>query len=439
MSDHLSWPHEPQGPPGTIHTACTAGTLPRDRQPQVRLGGALIPLVLLGLLTGCVVNDLFGTQLWPMGPTDDSAAAQATDSRTNRADPVVQNAQTMLAKLGYDPGVVDGVEGPKTREAVRHFQQDTGQEIDGRLSQELLDSLNGLLRGGRGSAVRYRLEATSLPTYRPGSTFVYSDGRVETVVRQDGDRVRWRTSRGTVFTAYRNFVLPWATWVSTGEQGQSATMAEPDILWPLVPGKAASFTVTTTVRFGVRPDNVKEGVEQWDCKVEKAERISVVAGTFDTLKVGCQRSTQDSSPRLKRVWYYAPRIGHYVRINDFSDAEEQDRHVEVVAIRPGGKGWPPAARAGLGWALQHALESMSTDEQIEWSSSAIETRVTIRPSTRFERGDGKTCRNYLQIWSDPGGRHSYPGTACREPSGRWHVPGLSDDPEDARGLIGGLN
>ncbi len=353
---------------------------------------------------------------------------------------MIQNAQTLLAKLGYDPGAADGVKGPKTREAVRQFQQDTGQAADGQVSKELLDSLNGRLRGGRGSRIRYRLEARALPTYRPGSTFVYSDGSVETVVRLDGERVRWRTNRGTIFTAYRNFVLPWATWVSSGEQGQSATMAEPDVLWPLKPGKTASFQVRKTVRFGIRPDNMKEDLEQWDCRVENPERISVVAGTFDTLKVACQRTTTlDPSPRLTRVWYYAPRIGHYVRMNDFSEAEEQDRHVEVVAIRPGGKGWPPAARAGLGWALQHALESMSTDEQIEWSSSAIETRVTIKPSTRFERGDGKTCRNYLQIWSEPDSRRSYPGTACREPSGRWHVPGLSDDPENARGLIGGLN
>ncbi len=352
---------------------------------------------------------------------------------------MIQNAQTLLAKLGYDPGVADGVDGPKTREAVRHFQQDTGQKADGQVSPELLDSLNGLLKGGRGSVVRYRLEAKTLPTYRPGSTFVYSDGRVETVIRLDGERVRWRTNRGTMFTAYRNFVLPWATWVSEGQQGQSTTAAEPDILWPLAPGKTASFMAKRTIRFGVRPDNMKDVVETWDCGVEKAERISVVAGTFDTLKVVCRRSSEGSSRQLTRVWYYAPRIGHYVRMNDFSDAEEQDRHVEVVAIRPGGKGWPPAARAGLGWALQHALESMSTDEQIEWSSSAIETRVTIKPSTRFERGDGKTCRNYLQIWSEPDSRHSYPGTACREPSGRWHVPGLSDDLENARGLIGGLN
>ena len=165
----------------------------------------------------------------------------------------------------------------------------------------------------------------------------------------------------------------------------------------------------------------------------------LVVGKFDALKVVCERLAKGSAPKLRRVWYYAPRIGHYVRMNDFYEAEELDRHVELVAVQPGGEGWPPAARAGLGWALQHALESMSSDEQIEWSSSAVNTRVTIKPSAGFERGDGKRCRNYLQVWSEPGGRRSYPGTACRESSGRWHVPGLSDDPGKAQGLIGGLD
>jgi surface antigen len=124
-------------------------------------------------------------------------------------------------------------------------------------------------------------------------------------------------------------------------------------------------------------------------------------------------------------------------MNDFYEAGEQDRHVELVAIQPGGHDWPPAARAGLGWALQHALESMSSEEQIEWSSSAIETRVTIKPYARFERGDGKICRNFVQIWVGKRVRHNYPGTACREAAGRWQVPGLADSPEKARALLGG--
>jgi hypothetical protein len=396
-------------------------------------------LALCYLLSGCANAGWSELMPWLSGPADNRTAEQASNDRTKRSDPQVQAAQTMLAKLGYDPGAADGIEGPKTREAVRHYQQDTGQFVDGQVSPQLLGRLERSLRGGRSGTLGYRLTARSPPTYRLGSTFVYSDRRVETVVGLDGDKVRWRSNHGTIFTAHRNFVLPWSTWFSAGKSGQSEVVAAPDVLWPLAPGKRGSFIATTAVRYSERPDNLRETVERWDCRVERAERVSVVAGRFDALKVVCRRLVADSSPKLTRVWYYAPRIGHYVRMNDFYDVEELDRHVELVAIQPGGEGWPPAARAGLGWALRHALESMSSEEQIEWSSSAVETRVTIKPSARFERGDGKICRNYLQVWSGPDGGRSYPGTACREPSGGWHVPGLSDDPDDARGLIGGLN
>jgi peptidoglycan hydrolase-like protein with peptidoglycan-binding domain len=39
--------------------------------------------------------------------------------------------QTALHRLGYDPGPVDGVFGPQTRGAIRHYQQSIGAEQTG--------------------------------------------------------------------------------------------------------------------------------------------------------------------------------------------------------------------------------------------------------------------------------------------------------------------
>ncbi len=36
----------------------------------------------------------------------------------------IEGVQTALAKLGYDPGAIDGEDGPRTRAAVRKFQSE---------------------------------------------------------------------------------------------------------------------------------------------------------------------------------------------------------------------------------------------------------------------------------------------------------------------------
>ena len=43
----------------------------------------------------------------------------------------VRQVQLLLTFLGYDPGAIDGADGPKTRAAVKAFQQAEGLEPDG--------------------------------------------------------------------------------------------------------------------------------------------------------------------------------------------------------------------------------------------------------------------------------------------------------------------
>jgi len=54
----------------------------------------------------------------------------------------VQNA---LSKLGFDPGTIDGKDGPKTQNAVREFQAHATIKIDGiagkQTKQALVDEL----------------------------------------------------------------------------------------------------------------------------------------------------------------------------------------------------------------------------------------------------------------------------------------------------------
>jgi hypothetical protein len=53
----------------------------------------------------------------------------------------IREAQTALKRLGFDPGGVDGVVGPRTRAATRAFQQANGMNASGALSGETLERL----------------------------------------------------------------------------------------------------------------------------------------------------------------------------------------------------------------------------------------------------------------------------------------------------------
>ena len=58
-----------------------------------------------------------------------------------RYDPVVEAVQRELAAAGYYKGIVDGVIGRKTRQAITAYQQATGLEADGRPTQDLADHI----------------------------------------------------------------------------------------------------------------------------------------------------------------------------------------------------------------------------------------------------------------------------------------------------------
>src|ERR1700761_654898 len=53
----------------------------------------------------------------------------------------VRQAQQALKDKGYDPGPVDGKNGPKTRQATRQYQQKENLDADGRLGPQTLDHL----------------------------------------------------------------------------------------------------------------------------------------------------------------------------------------------------------------------------------------------------------------------------------------------------------
>lgn len=61
--------------------------------------------------------------------------AMAQNSQTVRA------AQQALKSKGFDPGPIDGIDGPRTEAATRDYQQHESLTADGRLGPKTLDSL----------------------------------------------------------------------------------------------------------------------------------------------------------------------------------------------------------------------------------------------------------------------------------------------------------
>jgi peptidoglycan hydrolase-like protein with peptidoglycan-binding domain len=53
----------------------------------------------------------------------------------------LDGVQQALAKLGYDPGEIDGKDGPNTRKAVRAFQAHASIDIDGKVGKQTRKAL----------------------------------------------------------------------------------------------------------------------------------------------------------------------------------------------------------------------------------------------------------------------------------------------------------
>jgi peptidoglycan hydrolase-like protein with peptidoglycan-binding domain len=64
---------------------------------------------------------------------------------------LISDIQQALSDLGYEPGPIDGIVGPRTRAAIRAYQQDAGLPVNGKADEALMASLDsrGVGTGGR--------------------------------------------------------------------------------------------------------------------------------------------------------------------------------------------------------------------------------------------------------------------------------------------------
>jgi hypothetical protein len=183
----------------------------------------------------------------------------------------------------------------------------------------------------------------ALPEYEPGDAYVYSDGRVERVVRADGQQMVWVGINGPSYRRSRNFIVPVLEWRSGRGTGTREVRGDPDALWPITRPKSARFRVITETKANPQAA-AKRSVSLWVCKTSKAKSFNVAAGTFSAIPVLCDRySTTTMRLVERREWDYAPELGHYIRRVSINYLSGATRSVELVAALSG----PAANKARL--------------------------------------------------------------------------------------------
>ena len=76
-------------------------------------------------------------------PSDQSTTPRASGQmqRLGSNPDAIRGAQQALEQQGYQIGQADGVMGPKTRQALKKFQQDQGLHASGQLDQQTAQAL----------------------------------------------------------------------------------------------------------------------------------------------------------------------------------------------------------------------------------------------------------------------------------------------------------
>ena len=366
--------------------------------------------------------------------------------------PGVMRLQARLTELGFRPGPVDGIMGSQTVKAMNSYQTAFALKVTDSVTARFLKHLESMATTGMAEKATppqvaslpqrnspRKLASADLPSYLPGTTFIYSTGETERVLDEKDLVVRWSRDDGTTYNAHRNFLLPRSYWTSGRERGTAKIAAAPDALWPASEGASVSFKAEVTMQRGNDPESTERRVDRWRCENQGGETLSVEAGTFETLVFTCRRGADTASPDMVRTWYYSKDVGHYVRYVETVPDRHETRKADLVAIRPGALTWPPIVRAALTRALVHALEKDGDTAQMPWTSSGVSTRVTIEAKSRFSDDDGNDCRRFVQIWSENGLSRHYPAVACKSSEGTWAIPGLQDGTADSLATTGGLS
>lgn len=268
------------------------------------------------------------------------------------------------------------------------------------------------------------LAPAPLPKYKEGTTYVYSKGSWERVIDVMPGAVTWENNRGRVSTGPPDFTYKQSSWQLGSRQGvrefsprEDVLAVTPTSLWPLRVGNAAGHTER-----GVWSE--KDGPEKtyrtnWSCNVAGTERVSVMAGEFDTYAIECARKSGRRTWELK-TWYYAPVVGHYVLVTSKYTYDRPSQRRELLAVIPPDDGISAAKRKRIAQSFQKTMEYNKSGQPLSFSDKKLTVKIT--PTDTFRIDNGTYCRRYVQKMSLPDVNDTFYGMACRESNGAWVIP-----------------
>lgn len=170
-----------------------------------------------------------------------------------------------------------------------------------------------------------------LPQYRPLDAFVFSDGRVERVLKVKRDEITWAGLSGSSYIRNRNFILPVESWRSKSGVGRRMVVGAPQALWPVSHPTSARFRVVTETR--KKADSPwQRSVTMWTCQSLKPRVLTLQLGEFETIPFRCDRYSATNMRPIERLeWDYSPEVGHYVRRASIDYLRGTRRSVDLVA------------------------------------------------------------------------------------------------------------
>lgn len=277
------------------------------------------------------------------------------------------------------------------------------------------------------------LETAPVPQYKVGTKFVYSNGTWETVAEVNDDQVVWINHRNDESVGSPDFTYKRSQWKTRDRQGMRGfNQAEfllgetTTTLWPLKKGNKTRFEEYGT--WYTESGEERNYDNYWSCEVLGTERVSVVAGDFDTWKITCKRYPNKyrttSRTREYRTWYYAPSINHWVLEERDYNGSRENRRTELAAVLPDLHNYTPDEEdiVSLRKQFQNTLESNKKEDSTIWKKAQNQLMVSMTPKSTFRDVNGDICRQYRQVIVQTEFAYEYPGIACRSDEGRWRVP-----------------